>query len=232
MSIYLKLVLFHLLLAISLPTFTATKSSEAPTSLADQLENLSISNNFIISGIEQTERHPPKRIRGKVQQQIKLLLSGFNYIMTHSIEGQIKKIIITGEKLPKQRGLIIDTKRQGNHHLVTGIISGPSPDKIEVTFLIDTGADYITLPQSMLDSLGIATDSLTKISLQTANGKITGNLGQLKTVEIGNEVLENIAAVFIPDKALNGVKLLGMNALGRYQITLDDKRQTMTLIKP
>ena len=164
--------------------------------------------------------------------QLKLLLSNFNYIMTHSIKGQVEKVVITGKKLPKQRGVTIDTERRGNHHMIQGIISGLNPDRIEVAFMIDTGADYIALPESMLEPLGIPTSSLKKIYLQTANGKITGNLGRLKSVEIGNEVIKNVAAAFLPDKALNGTKLLGMNVLGRYQITLDDKQQTMTLIKP
>ncbi len=232
MSTRLKLILFHLFFVTSHPSTAIAIGNQDPTTLADQLDTLSIRNDFIILGLERTETHPPKRSRGKAQQQLKQLLSNFNYIMTHSIEGEVEKIIITGEKLVRQRGVIIDTERHGNHHMIKGFISGLNPDKIEVAFMIDTGADYIALPESMLEPLGIPASSLKQISLQTANGKITGNLGRLKSVEIGNEVIENVAAAFLPDKALNGTKLLGMNVLGRYQITLDNKQQTMTLINP
>ena len=60
---------------------------------------------------------------------------------------------------------------------------------------------------------------------------VKAQLGELSSLEIGDQVVDKVAAAFVEDDRLGNVKLLGMNVLNLYRFTLDDEQQTMTLLK-
>ncbi|WP_432741466.1 retropepsin-like aspartic protease [Methylobacter sp. G7] len=97
--------------------------------------------------------------------------------------------------------------------------------------LQDTGADLIVLPESMMNGLGMADDTLTHREMQTANGTVNAKVGILQEVRIAGEILENVDVAFIDDHLLANNSLLGMSVLGRYKLVIDDQSKLITLFK-
>jgi len=91
-------------------------------------------------------------------------------------------------------------------------------------FLVDTGASHIAMPQKEAARLGIfprASDYTVRVN--TANGVTKAALVQLRTVEIGDILVRDVAAIVHPDEGLS-VNLLGMSFLSRVRWTHDHGR--------
>lgn len=200
-------------------------------SLADQLADLGESAGIDIKRLDLTEKFPAKKVDGDLSSNVTQLLSDFNYTIVQSPGQGIERIIIVGRKQQGPRRTILHTKRHGKNHLIQATISGVNGTIREVSLIVDTGADYIVLPKSLMEPLGFDQDSTTVSRLQTANGVIDALIGSLAQLRIGYETVANVEAAFVDDRQLGGAKLLGMNVLKRYRFTLDDKRQTITLIR-
>ncbi len=199
--------------------------------LADQLQNLAELHGIEIRGLDRTEGLPTKQADGRLVDRIKQLLSDFNYTIVQAPGEPIERIIIVGPKRHRPRRTILHTVRHGKNHVIQGVITSHTGYSEQVSLVVDTGADYIVLPKSMMGALGLDADSTVVRELQTANGVIKADIGRLAKLQIGNEIIQNVEAAFIDGAQLGGAKLLGMNVLRRYRFTLDDKRQTITLIK-
>jgi clan AA aspartic protease (TIGR02281 family) len=115
--------------------------------------------------------------------------------------------------------------------MVSVAISGNGSIWQTLDMIIDTGADLVVLPESMINQLGLADSTFTRQKMQTANGMTEAKIGMLQELRIAGETLENVEAAFIPDSLLGKNRLLGMSVLGRYQINIDDKSQLITLFK-
>ncbi|MGH6933340.1 MAG: hypothetical protein ACREEE_13010, partial [Dongiaceae bacterium] len=65
------------------------------------------------------------------------------------------------------------------------------------------------------------------------NGRVQAKRGVLRSLTIGEpgnqEIITNVAAVFIDDAATGGFAFLGMNILGRYSITIDEDANQIVL---
>ncbi|MGH8552852.1 MAG: retropepsin-like aspartic protease family protein, partial [Methylococcales bacterium] len=199
--------------------------------LADQLDDLASRNQIEIDGLELTASKPAQWVKGDPAQQIKRLLTGFNTVMVLSSKQTVERVIILGEKEEIPHGITVHTKRKGKNHTIEGRITGMNGQQVGITLLIDTGSDYLVLPQSMMDTFGIDTDAAETRKLQTANGLTDARIAKIQSLQIGNEIITDIDAAFLKDNQLGNTKLLGMNVLQRYRVTLDDRQQTMTLIK-
>ena len=112
----------------------------------------------------------------------------------------------TGE----QRTVILKRNRYG-HYVTQGKINNHS-----VTFLIDTGASDISIPDKIARKLKLKYGQERRY--QTANGIIVGNLTMLKAVSIGNIKLRNVRASINP-KMDNDEILLGMSFLKYIEFT-------------
>jgi clan AA aspartic protease (TIGR02281 family) len=97
--------------------------------------------------------------------------------------------------------------------------------------LIDTGADLVVLPESMIDQLGLTESPFRQEQIQTANGMANAKIGKLQKLKIAGETVENVDVAFIADSLLGENRLLGMSVLGRYQVTIDDTSHSITLLK-
>lgn len=199
--------------------------------LAEQLDDLALQHAIDVRGLALLKTFPPARVSaGGVEKQLQALLFDFNYVAIRGKDG-IEQIIVLGIKQHVPDETIISTSKQGEHHFIEAALTGPNGDRIDVTLMIDTGAAYIVLPKTMIDELGLEEDALTEGRLQTANGMVKAQLGELSSLEIGDQVVDKVAAAFVEDDRLGNVKLLGMNVLNLYRFTLDDEQQTMTLLK-
>ena len=108
--------------------------------------------------------------------------------------------------------------RQG-HYVVNGKINGE-----RVTFLLDTGATDVVIPESMARELrlnfgrqGVAI---------TANGRVVIHETNIARLEIGKITLNNIKASINPGMP-SGAILLGMSALSKIEFTQTGKTLTL-----
>ncbi len=110
----------------------------------------------------------------------------------------------------QQREVILKRNRYG-HYVTQGKINNHP-----VTFLLDTGASDISIPDKIAKKLNLKYGQERRY--QTANGIIIGNLTQLNQVSIGNIQLHNIRASINP-KMDNDEILLGMSFLKNIEFT-------------
>ncbi|WP_245537283.1 retropepsin-like aspartic protease family protein [Thiocystis violascens] len=211
-------------------------------------------HGFEVRGIEQTA-DALARVEGEtLSARLQALLENFDYVLVQTPTGGIERVIILGEKvayLPppivveNEAGgnpandsvesgappgeIVLSTQRKGDSHLLTLILEGPNNRRIEQVLLIDTGADQVVLPASLVVSLGLEAGALREQQVQTANGTIQARVGVLPALWLGETRIPEVSAAFIEDQRLGGQALLGMNVLGRFRMTIDDANSQVTL---
>ena len=214
------------------------------SSLHDQLHELAQSEGFEIQGLGLLKDEPARVVAGDVRNQIKRLLSGYNYVVVDNDRGDIGKVIIlaVGEavRLPRPEVTsvnivstpgehIIPTRRRGAHQVVDAVLVGPVQAPVAVSLMVDTGASTVVLPRSMISQLGFNADELVDGWTQTANGRVRAKVGILTSVDVGTAVAEDIKVTFLDDHRLGGNKLLGMSFLGHFSLTIDDANSRIIL---
>ena len=100
----------------------------------------------------------------------------------------------------------------GGTYSVSGTINGRM-----TTFLVDTGASYVTMSANRAKSLGLDFDNARKIMVNTANGKTTAHVFNAKSVKIGGIELNDIEAAVIHNMPDDKV-LLGMSYLSKVEM--------------
>jgi clan AA aspartic protease (TIGR02281 family) len=208
------------------------QSTEDSDDLFNQIQSLQSRMDIKINGLDNIQNEKKIITRGNLEQQIEQLLASYNHIISRNNKGQIEHIVIVNKK-QKTEGerIILPTTQEGNHFMVSVAISGNGSNWQTVDMIIDTGADLVVLPESMIAQLGLADSTFAHKKMQTANGTADAKIGQLQELRIAGETVENVEVAFIADQLLGKNKLLGMSFLGRYQINIDDKSQLITLFK-
>ncbi len=107
------------------------------------------------------------------------------------------------------REIRLKRNRQG-HYVARGRINDQS-----VTFLLDTGATVVSIPQDIARNLSLKAG--TRSYANTANGVIETYSTRLDSIGIGNIELHDIAAHINPHMNTNEV-LLGMSFLKRLEL--------------
>jgi len=173
-----------------------------------------------------------KYVRGSLEQQLEKALASYNHVISRDLKGKIEKIVIINRKQKTDNGhIVLPTRTEGGHLLVSLAVSGSGAYWETVEMIIDTGADVIVLPASMIAKLGIDEGTLAPRIMQTANGKADAKIGKLQGVRIEGEILEDVDVAFVDDALLSNKGLLGMSALGRYKLVIDNESRLVTLIK-
>jgi len=98
--------------------------------------------------------------------------------------------------------------RQG-HYVAPGRINGQ-----EVTFLVDTGATLVSIPESLAGELGLS--KMGSIRLETAAGTVEGWITYLDEVALGDIRATNVRAAINPGR--HEQVLLGMSFLGQLEL--------------
>ena len=200
--------------------------------LRSQLEALARQNGIAVEGLERLAAEPARPVEGDAAQQIKSLLSEYNF-MTVGQGGKIEKLSISSLKQHSPRpqaGGTVKTQRLGAHHQVQAELGGPNNVDVGVTLLVDTGATTLVLPASMIRRLGFAPQDLQAGTSQTAGGAVPVKLGVLKSVKVGGVAAENVPVSFVSDQSLGGARLLGMSFLNRFRFSLDDANNELLLL--
>lgn len=115
--------------------------------------------------------------------------------------------------------VVLERNAQG-HYVASGSIDG-----LPVTFLLDTGATDVAIPQALADRLRLPRD-VGGIS-QTANGPVAVWQAVLDEVRLGGIALQDVRAVILPSMAASDPVLLGMSFLRQLEFTQRDGRLTL-----
>ena len=117
-----------------------------------------------------------------------------------------------------QSQIVLRRNRQG-HYFAGGRIN-----RQPVTFLLDTGATVVSVPQHIADRLGLRRGA--KSRAMTANGMIETYATRLDSVAIGDIELRDVAAHINPYMDSEDI-LLGMSFLKHLELT--QRGDTLTL---
>jgi len=110
--------------------------------------------------------------------------------------------------------VVLEQDRNG-HYEAQGQINGQP-----VTFLVDTGATDVALPESTARALGLEFGP--RVQVMTAAGPATAWVTRLDEVTVGGIRRENVRAT-ITGGEFNGI-LLGMSFLKHYSLQQNDGR--------
>jgi aspartyl protease family protein len=133
-----------------------------------------------------------------------LLALGFFKILGHQANPN-QSVASSGSSLFKQ--ITLTRNRQG-HYVFDGEIN-----QKPVTFLVDTGATFTSIPAHFQDRLKL--DAGASFLVSTANGSATAYQTRLNELKMGNIVLNNVKASLNP--GLSDI-LLGMNVLKNMEL--------------
>jgi clan AA aspartic protease (TIGR02281 family) len=227
----LRLLFISSLVLIALSAHA--QNAEDTDDLFKQIQSLQSRMNIQITGLERIQNEEKVMTSGSLEQQIEQVLASFNHIISRNAKGQIERIVIINKKQKTEAAnrIVLPTSLQGNHHMVSVAISGNGSIWQTVDMIIDTGADLVVLPESMIAQLGLEDSSFTLQKMQTANGMTEAKIGMLQELRVAGETVENVQAAFVADALLGKNSLLGMSVLGRYRLTIDDNSQSITLFK-
>ena len=126
-------------------------------------------------------------------------------VQTQVLPGGVKEIIL-------QSGT-------HGHYVATGKINNKN-----VTFLVDTGASYVSVPEAVAKNVGLKKGAPLMVS--TANGTATVYATTLDSVSIGDITLHNIKADINPHIEGNEI-LLGMSFLRYLSVSHEGEQLTI-----
>lgn len=223
----------------------AASVGAAQVEVAGELEGLMARYGFEIrpAHLELTRERQGRAEGTELIPRLRVLLEDFNYIIVQAPGGGVQRVLILGAKEPytppatppiaapsgAPSEIVLDTQRVGASHTVTLTLEGEGGRRIQRVLLVDTGADYLVLPNSLIPQLGLAPERLRQQQVQTANGNVDALLGSLPAVWLKDQRVTGIEAAFIEDGRLGANALLGMSLLGRFRVTIEDEKNRLVL---
>jgi len=233
---------FSTLLSVLLP---ASPTAAEQVEIAAELERLAQEYGFSVTGLEQTEEIFGSAEGEELFPRLRRLLENFDHVIVQSATGGVDRIIVLGAKIPfepppptsrstrpetdEDENIVMQTARRGSQHLVQVSLEGKGGSKVERELQLDTGADYLVLPLSLLSELGMDKQALKEREMQTANGKVEAHIGTLPSLWLGESRITDIETAFLEDSKLGNSGLLGMSVLKRFKLTIDDEKGSVTL---
>jgi clan AA aspartic protease (TIGR02281 family) len=213
--------------------------------VAAELARLAAAHGFTVTGEEHVTDSTGRAEGADPVRRLRILLERFDHIIVQDGRGGVERVIVLGPTtpgaVPAQPLVAVDgaprsdvpielpTVRQGSQHSVRVALEGADGRRLARLLLIDTGADTVVLPSSLIDALGLDAAALQTREVQTANGMTQALTGQLDAVWLGAQRVPDVAVAFLDDDKLGNAGLLGMSVLGRYQLTIDDQENRITL---
>ena len=226
----LSVLLASAMMMISTNVLSDTNNS--PKDLYEQILELQNHMGIKVLGLERIQNEEKIATRGSLEKQIEQLLVTFNHVVIRNDKGEIERVVIVNKKQKSEiQNIVLPTSHQGNHYIVPASLTGDGSRWEAMDMVIDTGADIVVLPESMIAKLGMKDTNFSNQPMQTANGTTNAQIGSLHSIKLAGETIENVQVAFIADKLLGPNRLLGMSALNRYQINIDDQNQSITLSK-
>ncbi len=170
--------------------------------------------------------HKEQRLPGKSIGQGMLIASfsmgliALTFFFDGWLEGQSNpnRVPQSSESADGIREVVLQRNRQG-HYVAGGAING-----VPATFLLDTGATDVAIPEAFANQAGLPRGYAGQAS--TANGVITVYSTVIQELQLGNIRLHDIEASITPSMGGDTI-LLGMSALQRVEFT--QRGSTLTL---
>lgn len=215
--------------------------------VAGELQRLAEAHRFVVTGLEQTSGSLGRAEGEELYPRLRRLLENFDHVIVQGQSGLVDRVIVLGEKVPFEPAppvllapssesgsgadgdIVLATERRGTQHLVRVSLGGKDGSRVERELQVDTGADYLVLPLSLVAELGVDKAALQEREMQTANGKIGARIGNLPFLWLGERRVSNVETAFLEGDKLGSSGLLGMSVLGRYKLTIDDVENSITL---
>ncbi len=130
----------------------------------------------------------------------------------------------------KNRKHVIRTTRSAGAHYIETTLIGPNGEPVELFLQVDTGADAIMLPVSMIEVLGFdREEDLEAGSTTTSEGWVPTERGSLWLVQVESAEAEQVAVRFIEDRYFRHEGVLGRSFLRHFDYLLDDSKAELTL---
>ncbi|AUB83742.1 retropepsin-like aspartic protease family protein [Candidatus Thiodictyon syntrophicum] len=225
-------------------------AAAAQVEVAAELERMMTQYGFAMkpADLDATRDKKARAEEGaEVLPRLRVLLEGFDHIIVQAPQGGVERVLILGAKTPYSPPapatatpgaadpagaageIVLDTQRVGSSHAVTLTLEGEDGRRVSRVLLVDTGADYVVLPSSLIAQLGIPPEGLRQQQVQTANGNVEAALGTLQAVWLKDQRVTGVPVAFIEDGRLGGNALLGMSLLGRFRLTIEDEKNRLLL---
>ncbi len=135
-----------------------------------------------------------------------ILFAGFDYLISQRINpNQNIATSVNGD----QKEIVLQRNSYG-HYVSSGTINGH-----KVTFLLDTGASDIAIPESTANRIELKKGR--SMVVKTANGNAKAYRTRLDSVALGEIKLYDLNATILPNITGDEI-LLGMNFLKHFEI--------------
>jgi aspartyl protease family protein len=141
-----------------------------------------------------------------------IIFVGFFLFFQFQGKQESTEIISNGQELT------VSADRNGNY-----VVKG-SLNEYPIEFMIDTGASLVAIPKQIADNLHLS--GRYPLYLTTANGVVEGLGTRVEQLTIGSFTIHDVKAVIIPANE-DGLVLLGMNVLSKFQITQQNHQVTL-----
>lgn len=142
---------------------------------------------------------------------------------TFEVQGQRMALGLGHARMPASAAVstkVIADER--GHYFADGQING-----LPIRFTLDTGATFISLPESEARRLALDYRNGPKALMETANGTVVAYRIRLDTVRVGDIAVNNVDAVVMEGDSLP-VALLGMSFLNRMDMRREGQIMTLT----
>ena len=118
---------------------------------------------------------------------------------------------------------VVLKRNRSGHYVASGMINGRA-----VTFLLDTGATDVAVPDGLAADLGLRPGAY--ITSRTANGVVTARQTTLSEVSIGDIRLHDVRASILPGMQDDEV-LLGMSFLKQLELVQRGKQLLLRQVR-
>jgi clan AA aspartic protease (TIGR02281 family) len=126
------------------------------------------------------------------------------------------------ENANKQPSPVLRLKQNAAGHYATG----GSVEGNSLNFVVDTGASFVSLPESLAHDAQIYCAD--KINMNTANGVASACTAKIKKLQFGAFVVENVSAVIVPNLSQ---PLLGMNVLQLFKVGQEKGEMQISILE-
>ncbi len=161
---------------------------------------------------EDDQGNPESRLGQRMLWFAALALLGGLYLLFSVLENGDRGATVSSVDSSGAIMVVLEQDRNG-HYEAEGTINGQA-----VTFLVDTGATDVALPESMARALGLEFGP--EIRVMTAAGPANAWMTRLDEMSVGGIRRQNVRAS-ITSGEFNGI-LLGMSFLKHYSLQQQD----------
>ncbi len=162
------------------------------------------------------QNHQPKVVHH-------ILMAAFGPFLDSSSEAQNPSVKTT---TPATNYFMVPLKKDNRALMLDATLD----DQENATLILDTGATYTAISQSLANRLGYDLTTADRVNITTANGQVSLPKVVLKSLTLNGYTAHNVEATVMPlpnNVPFSG--LLGLNFIRQHRITIDAKDQDLVI---